>query len=504
MNAVILLITILIPFVGGALLFGAKTRDSQKEDLNVRENSYKKIQIYSETLVIITSLLVWYILFHRPEEGIVFFQLTGNLRFMLKLDGLGSIFAGLISFLWPLANLYAFEYMEHEEKRINTFFGFYTMTYGVTLGIAFSGNILTLYFFYELLTLVTVYLVMHPMTKKAIRASRMYLYYSLGGAAFAFLSIICLTVFGDTSNFVLGGVLDMEAVSAHPNRVLLMFLLAFCGFGVKAALFPFHGWLPKASVAPTPVTALLHAVAVVKSGAFAIIRVIYYSYGTEFLRGTWVQYVVMIMAMFTVLYGSTMAVKEIHLKRRLAYSTISNLSYILLGAVMMTPLGMIGAVSHLVIHAFMKICSFFSVGAVMHKTGRNYVSEIEGLGRRMPVVFSCLTVAGVSLMGLPPFGGFISKWNIAVAALHSGNPLGIAAMIVLLYAAFMTAFYMGQIIIRGWFPRKEHTLNFSENERDPGWKMKLPLIIFGCMILLTGLCARPLMELIQAVAYGNF
>lgn len=493
MNAVILLITILIPLVGGALLFGAKD-----------QNSNKKIQIYSEALVIITSLLVWYALLHRPEKGFVFFQLTGNLRFMLKLDGLGSVFAGLVSFLWPLANLYAFEYMEHEEKRKNTFFGFYTMTYGVTLGIAFSGNILTLYFFYELLTLVTVYLVMHPMTKKAIRASRMYLYYSLGGAAFAFLSIICLTVFGDTSNFVLGGVLDMEAVSAHPNRVLVMFLLAFCGFGVKAALFPFHGWLPKASVAPTPVTALLHAVAVVKSGAFAIIRVIYYSYGADFLRGTWVQYVVMVMAMFTVLYGSTMAVKEIHIKRRLAYSTISNLSYILLGAVMMTPLGMIGAISHLVVHAFMKICSFFCIGAVMHKTGRNYVPELEGLGRRMPVVFGCLTIASISLMGVPPFGGFISKWNLAVAALLNENPLRFAAMGVLLYAAFMTAIYMGQMVIKGWFPREEHTLRFSENEKDPGWKMKLPLIIFAFMILLLGLCAKPFMELIQAVAYGNF
>lgn len=342
MSAVILLIAVLIPFVGGFVLFGAK------------EWEYKKLQMVSEMLVIATSLLVGLIILKKPEKEFLFFQLTGNLRMVLKLDGLGSIFAGLVAFLWPFANLYAFEYMSHEEKRRHTFFGFYTMTYGVTLGIAFSGNILTMYFFYELLTLVTVYLVMHPMHKKAIRASRMYLYYSLGGAAFAFLSIICLTVFGDTSNFVLGGVLDQQKVSQHPNWVLTMFLLAFCGFGVKAAIFPFHGWLPRASVAPTPVTALLHAVAVVKSGAFAIIRIIYYSYGAQFLKGTWAQYVVTAMAMVTILYASTMAVKEIHIKRRLAYSTISNLSYILLGAVMMTPLGMIGAICHLVIHAFMK------------------------------------------------------------------------------------------------------------------------------------------------------
>lgn len=492
MSAVVLLIAVLIPFVGGFVLFGGK------------EWSYRKLQIVSETLVIVTSLLVGLIILQRPEEELLFFQLTGNLRVVLKLDGLGCVFAGLVAFLWPLANLYAFEYMSHDEKRRHTFFGFYTMTYGVTLGIAFSGNILTMYFFYEMLTLVTVYLVMHPMHKKAIRASRMYLYYSLGGAAFAFLSIICLTIFGDTSNFVLGGVLDMQKVSVHPNWVLVMFLLAFCGFGVKAAIFPFHGWLPRASVAPTPVTALLHAVAVVKSGAFAIIRIIYYSYGAEFLRGTWAQYVVAVMAMLTILYASTMAVKEIHIKRRLAYSTISNLSYILLGAAMMTPQGMIGAVCHLVVHAFMKICGFFCVGAVMHQTGKNYVSEIEGLGRKMPYVFGCFTVAAVSLAGIPPFGGFISKWNLGTAALLNESPLGYAALAVLLYSAFMTAIYMGTIVLRAWFPRKEQMLSFAENDKDPGWKMKLPIVIFACMIFLLGIFAKPLLNMIQNVAYGVF
>ena len=361
-----------------------------------------------------------------------------------------------------------------------------------------------MYFFYEMLTLVTVYLVMHPMHKKAIRASRMYLYYSLGGAAFAFLSIIYLTIFGDTSQFVLGGMLDMQKIAAHPNWGLVMFLFAFCGFGVKAALFPFHSWLPRASVAPTPVTALLHAVAVVKSGAFAIIRVIYYSYGTDFLRGSWAQPVVMLLAMATILYASTMAVKEIHLKRRLAYSTISNLSYILLGATMMTPAGMIGAICHLVMHAVMKICGFFCVGAVMHQTGKNYISEIDGLGRKMPVIFGCFTVAAVSLTGIPPFGGFISKWHLAISALGSEHPLGFAAMGVLLYSAFMTAVYMGTLLFKAWFPPKEAVLQISEKDKDPGWKMKLPIILFACMIFGLGICAKPVLELIKTVAYGVF
>lgn len=491
MSSAILLIAVLIPFFGGVVLFLNKNWE------------YKKLQWFSEGVVVLTGILVAVAIMKRPQEPLLLFRLTGNLNILLKLDGLGCIFAGLVAFLWPLANLYAFEYMSHDQERRHTFFGFYTMTYGVTLGIAFAGNVLTLYFFYELLTLVTVYLVMHPMHKKAIRASRMYLYYSLGGAAFAFLSIVCLSIFGDTTNFVLGGVLDLEKVSAHPNWVLTMFLLAFCGFGVKAALFPFHSWLPRASVAPTPVTALLHAVAVVKSGAFAIIRIIYYSYGAEFLKGTWAQSVVMLLAMLTILYGSSMAVREIHIKRRLAFSTISNLSYILLGATMMTPLGLVAAISHLVVHAVMKICGFFCVGAVMHQTGKNYVAELEGLGKKMPVIFGCFTIAGISLAGIPPFGGFISKWNIATAAVLSENPLALAAIGVLLYSAFMTALYIGQMLFKAWFPNKGRSLNFSEKDRDPGWRMKLPLIIFACLVFGLGIFAKPLMKVIEAVAFGT-
>lgn len=187
-----------------------------------------------------------------------------------------------------------------------------------------------------------------------------------------------------------GGILNLSSANSRKNTLLFVYVLAFFGFGVKAALFPCHGWLPRATVAPTPVTALLHAVAVVKSGAFAILRMTYFGFGTQFLRGSWAQWVVMGAAMLTILYGSTMAVKEIHWKRRLAYSTISNLSYILLAASMMSPLGLAAALSHLAVHAMMKICSFFCAGAVMHQTGKTYIDELDGMGRKMPVTFSVL------------------------------------------------------------------------------------------------------------------
>ena len=349
MSSGYLVLPVVLPIVGGALMPVLHLPD-------------KKRNLLLEILVLLTSAIALTCVFRRPETGFTLFHLTGNLDFALRLDGLGSVFTCLIAILWPLSTLYAFEYMRHEE-RTTSFFAFYTMTYGVTMGIAMAKNLVTMYLFYELLTLVSVYLVMHPMTKKAIRASRTYLYYSIGGAAFAFISLIFVIVFGDTTDFVLGGVLNMKKIGDNVQTMLFIYLLAFWGFGVKAAVFPFQGWLPKASVAPTPVTALLHAVAVVKSGAFAVMRLTYYCFGPDFIRGTWAHFAVMSIAMLSIIYGSTMAVKETHFKRRLAFSTISNLSYILLGVTMMSPLGLLAGMSHLVFHAVMKIGSFFSAGA---------------------------------------------------------------------------------------------------------------------------------------------
>ena len=213
----------------------------------------------------------------------------------------------------------------------------------------------------------------------------------------------------------------MSRVGDNITIVQIVYLLAFWGFGVKAAVFPFQGWLPQASVAPTPVTALLHAVAVVKSGAFAVMRLTYYCFGTELIRGTWVHFVVMSIAMLSILYGSTMAVKETHFKRRLAFSTVSNLSYILLGVTMMSPQGLLAGMAHLVFHAFMKIGAFFCAGAVLHQSGKTYVDELNGLAKKMPFVFTTFVVFGLSLIGIPAFAGFISKWNIAASAMELGN-----------------------------------------------------------------------------------
>lgn len=460
-------------------------------------------EIFLEGAVILNSILVWYLLLHHSESTFLLAHFTGDLNISFRVDGMSMVFAGLVSGLWPFATLYAFEYMT-KEKHENSFFLFYTMTYGVTLGIAFAANLLTMYFFYELLTLVTVPLVMHTLTREAVLASRKYLYYSLGGAAFAFIGLIMVIVYGNTTDFILGGVLDLAKIGDRTNVLLLIYVMAFMGFGVKAAVCPFNSWLPQAGVAPTPVTALLHAVAVVKSGAFAIIRLTYYSFGTEFLRGTWAQATVMVVVMFTIVYGCSRAVKETHIKRRLAYSTISNLSYILFGAVIMTPLGLTGAITHLVFHAVMKISSFFCAGAIMHQTDKRYVHELNGLGYRMPCVFGIFTISALALMGVPGLAGFISKWNLAQAAVDSQNPLAYGGIACLLISALLTAIYMLSIVVRAFFPGKDFDDSSLQDAHDPNWKMLLPLFVFTVFIILFGIHSQPIVNFFYDVAAGVY
>ena len=440
----------------------------------------------------------------QEKKLVIFFHVVhfvNDLSISFKIDGMTMVFAGLVSVLWPLATLYAFEYMEHDE-RPKAFFMFYSIAYGVTLGIAFASDMLSMYFFYELLTLSTVPFVMHTLKREAVLATRKYLYYSLGGAAFALMGIVFLIVYGDTLEFTMGGVLSADKIAGHENMLLWMYLFAFLGFGVKAAIFPVSEWLPTAGVAPTPVTALLHAVAVVKAGVFGIIRLTYYSFGTEFLRGAWVQNVVMALAMFTTVYGCSRAVKEAHIKRRLAYSTVSNLSYIIFGVTIMTPMGLVGALCHLVCHAVMKICSFMCAGAFMHQTGKKYIFDMDGLGWKMPIVFCTLTFSGLGLMGVPGLAGFVSKWNLAAAAVDSKNPLAYVGIACLLISALLTAIYMISVVIRAFFPPWGFDREAIAGTTDPGWKMCLPIIVCAVFTVGLGLFSTPLVDFFRAVALG--
>ena len=487
MSDYLMSVAVFMPIICGALipLLPFKSRNQRN--------------LYAEITTILTSVLVLALLFNRPDGVLTLIRFAGNLSISFRIDGLGTVFAGIVSALWPLATLYAFEYMEHEGHE-KYFFMFYEITYGITLGIAMADDILTMYCFYEMLTLVTLPLIMHTLTREAILASRTYLYFSLGGAAFAFIGTIFILVYGTTEEFVPGGVLSAASLGDKTNILLLVYVICFIGFSVKAAMWPLGSWLPKAGVAPTPVTALLHAVAVVKAGAFAAIRVTYYSFGTEFLRGTWAQTVLLVLAIITIVYGCSRALKETHIKRRLAYSTMSNLSYILFGALLMSPVGLVGALAHMIGHAVTKICSFFCAGAIMHQTGKQYIHELDGMGRKMPWVFVTFTVSAFSLMGVPGFCAFVSKWYLAKAAVISTHPLAPVGIAALLISALLTAIYMLSIVVRAFFPGKDFDYAAIEGYKDPGWQMLLPLTVFVIAMTVMGLHSTPLIHALEKLA----
>ena len=461
----------------------------------------KQMQLYIGTVVLLTSCIVGALLLSGVTETFHVVHFVNDLSISFRIDGMSMVFAGLVAVLWPLATLYAFEYMAHEHRE-KTFFMFYTMTYGVTLGIAFASDILSMYFFYELLTLVTVPLVMHGLNRESILAVRKYLYFSIGGAAFALMGMIFVMVYGRTCEFTYGGVFSIRDIRQHGALLLWIYFFSFMGFGVKAAVWPMSSWLPQAGVAPTPVTALLHAVAVVNAGAFAIIRLTYYSFGVEFLRGTWVQDVCMCIAMFTIVYGCSRAVKENHIKRRLAWSTVSNLSYILFGALVMTPQGLVGALSHFVFHGIMKITSFLCAGAFMHQTGKSHVYEMDGMGNSMKVVFGTFAVSAFGLMGVPGFAGFISKWNLTAAAVESGNVLAYVGVACLLLSALLTAIYMLGVVSRAFFPSHRETA--LETASDPSWQMCLPLLVCAACTVILGVYAEPLIGFFREIARGLY
>lgn len=458
----------------------------------------KAMVFYVGAVTLLTSGLAWGLILTAPEEALHLVALTDRLVLTLRFDSLGRFFAGIIATLWPLTILYAAEYMEHEEGNY-TFFAFFTMTYGITLGVAMAGNLFTMYSFYELLTLSTVPLVLQPGTRAATRAAQTYLAFSLSGAAFGFASIMYLIGLGGSGLFAPGGVLTNPG-AADPRLLQIFYLVGFLGFGVKSAIFPMDRWLPKASVAPTPVTALLHAVAVVKSGVFALMRLTYFAFGTALLRGTWVQNVVMGFAVFTVFYGAVRAVKETHWKRRLAYSTVANLSYILFGVTVMTGASLTAALLHMAVHAEIKILAFFCAGAVLHGTGRQYLRELDGLGRKMPLTFGCFAVSALALTGIPPFAGFVSKWHLLTAAAQSENPLAYLGAAVLLAAALLTAIYMLPPLVRAFFPRQGYDAASLEQVHEVGPRMTVPMAALALGILLTGLFAQRIVSAAQAIA----
>ncbi|UMZ74590.1 proton-conducting transporter membrane subunit [Natranaerofaba carboxydovora] len=455
--------------------------------------NFKKI--LPSLITAITAILVLILVnsVYTSEEFLQFtlIEITKDLSISLKIDPLGGFFASLASVLWFFTSLYATGYLAKKERQ-STFFTFFLLSLAVTLGISFSANLFTFYLFYELLTLTTYPLVTFDKSKEAERAGVIYLIYSFAGAGFVLLGMFLVYSMTGTLDFHHQGIL--AAGSGSDFQLIATFFIFIIGFGVKAAIIPLHSWLPLAMAAPTPVSALLHAVAVVKAGIFGILRVMYSIYNVDLLQYLNVGIILSIIASFTIIIASIIAMKQDVLKRRLAYSTISQLGYITLGAGMVNFAGFSGGVIHIFNHALLKITLFFCAGIIIKMTGKKKISELKGVGKQLPLTMTAFTLASIGMIGILPLNGFISKWYLVEGSLNIGAPVFFG---VLMLSSFLNACYFFPIISQAFF--KEGVFEKSKNLEAPA-AMLGPTLVLALACLFFGIYLDFSVPLVQTVA----
>ena len=434
--------TLAIGIAVGLPLFGALFIALNDRYPNLRETVTIVIAVC--LFLVVASLAPHVAAGARPE--LMMFEVMPGLPLGFRVEPLGVLFALVASGLWIVTSFYSIGYMRgHNEAKQTRFYVCFAIALSAAVGVAFSANLLTLFLFYEVLTLSTYPLVVHHETPEALRAGRVYLGLLIGSSIALFLVAIIATWFlAGTLDFRPGGILAGKVEGAGAGLLLFLYM-----FGVgKAALMPIHRWLPAAMVAPTPVSALLHAVAVVKAGVFTVTKIIVYVFGIDLLAGMtqddWLMYV----AAFTLLAASCVALTKDNLKARLAYSTISQLSYIILGAALATAYGVIGAGMHIAMHAFGKITLFFCAGAILVATHKTEVSEMDGLGRTMPFTYFAFLIGALSVIGLPPMGGAWSKWYLMLGAMEAEHVL---FAVVLMVSSLLNIAYLMPVVARGYF-----------------------------------------------------
>ncbi len=421
------------------------------------------------------------------------FTLADVLEVNLYVDNISVLFAGLISFVWCAAFIYAVDYMKHEEEE-NRFFACFLMVYGVLIGLCFPANLIAMYLFYELMTITSMPMVLHERTKESVMAGLKYLFYSIAGAFLALFFIFYMAAAGFSLNFVPGGIANLSTLAVNKDLLYLATFLSIVGFGSKAGLFPLHSWLPTAHpVAPTPASGVLSGV-ITKCGVLAIVRVVFFYVGADTLRGTWVQYAWLILTLFTVFMGSMLAYKEPLIKKRLAYSSVSQVSYILFGFATLNPFAVAGALLHVIFHSFIKNTLFYAAGAYIEKTGKRRVDEYMGIGKSMPLTTWCFTIAGLALVGIPPLPGFVSKWYLAIGSLKSDiGALAWLGPLILLVSALLTAGYLLPVTIKGFLPGKD----FPKQEYSETDKLMLAaMLILTTGIVILGIFSKPIYDYI--------
>ena len=450
------------------------------------------VAISSLGMVLVSVLTCMNIL--NLGKSVTLFYLLDSLPIYMKLDEIGVVFSMIITVIWCAITIYSYVYLKNNEN-INRYFGFYFLVYGILIGSHYSGNIITFYLFYELLTICSTPLVLHNQTREAKMAGFKYMFYSFCGAYMILFGIFFVNQCGGGLEFFRDSQYIIAAGTVNKEIFLVAIFVMILGFGVKAGMFPFHAWLWAAHpVAPAPASAVLSSV-IVKTGVLGIIRVVYYLVGTNIMAGTWVQTTILIFSMLTIFMGSMLAFREDVLKKRLAYSTISQLSYIILGIFLFTEQAFTGSMLHVAAHAMIKCSLFLVAGAIIFKTDCHRVSELKGIGKKMPITMLAFTIASLGLIGIPPTGGFISKWYIALGALSFENKLiGIVGVIILLISAMLTAGYLLPISINGFFTGEDDS---RVVKREAPISMLIPIIVLVVISIIIGVVPNFIIDFIR-------
>lgn len=462
------------------------------------KNSDRKTKFTVAIVLQAIDTLLCLILAIGGDQAGAAIAISSKVSIGLAADPLARFFCLLVSGGWLMVLLYSVIYLHHEENE-ERFLLFMFFSETTLLGVSLASGLVSMYLFFEMLTLLSMPLVLHELTEESIRAAMKYLFYSVGGAFLALFGIFVYASHAESLDFAVGGVLT----SVSPV-VLVATLCAVIGFGAKAGMFPLHGWLPTAHpVAPAPASALLSGL-IAKAGVIAIIRVVFYIVGPAALIGTWVQTTLIILSLVTVFMGSMMAYTENVFKKRLAFSTVSQISYVLVGLFMLTEAGVQGAMLQVLFHAIVKIVLFLTAGMCICLYGKHRVEELFGFGKLMPVTFGCFIVASLSLIGIPPTGGFVSKWYLASAALSNSGigALSWIAPVVLLISALLTAGYLLPVGIRAFFPGADAPA-LPEKKKEP-ILMLIPLIVFTAVALLGGIFTTPVMNMVAKLAASLF
>ncbi|MGN7612847.1 monovalent cation/H+ antiporter subunit D family protein [Magnetococcales bacterium HHB-1] len=449
--------TIFIPCLGALGIYLA----------NNDENKRELVTLSSAVLLFFTVISLVPGVMDGKRETFLLFHMTADLPVFLKIEPLGMTFALIASSLWIINSIYSIGYMRgNNEKHQTRFYICFAISIASVMGIAFAGNLLTLFIFYEAITLATYPLVTHSGTDKAKKAGRTYLGILLfTSVAFQLLAILWTHLVAGTGDFQPGGILAGKADG--PLASILLFLFMY-GIG-KAALMPFHRWLPAAMVAPTPVSALLHAVAVVKAGVFSVVKIIVYIFGIDFLVSSVMTSWLLYISGATIIIASIIALKQDNLKRRLAYSTVSQLSYVTMAAAILSPISVKGAALHIVAHAFGKITLFFAAGSIYTAAHKTEISQLNGIGKRMPWTMAAFAIGALSMIGLPPTAGFISKWYILMGAMDAQSIFAIA---VIFTSTLLNAAYFLPIIYVAFFKKES-----AETAEHPHGEAPLPIVI---------------------------